>query len=178
MSGFMDDFSTYLGACNIFRRVNCTGNKENCIVGAIVDYSKSSSSTGSMIGNGAFGPAGYVIGGLLGEERDRRVSNIYDYVFALLNFTELGVGIIPLSGGGMKINPEKQSPDYGGFVFFHYQELSEITAKNYLGIRKSVKAITIRLSNGYKLHFNANMVENTLPYQENAMKIIVSKYGK
>ena len=133
-----------------------------------------SSSTGSMIGNGAFGPAGYVIGGLLGEERDRRVSNIYDYVFALLNFTELGVGIIPLSGGGMKINPEKQSPDYGGFVFFHYQELSEITAKNYLGIRKSVKAITIRLSNGYKLHFNANMVENTLPYQENAMKIIVS----
>ena len=85
---------------------------------------------------------------------------------------------MPLQGGGLKINPEKLSPCYDAFVYYYYQELSGISVKNYYGIRKSVKAITIRLSNGYKLHFNANMVENTLPYQENAMKIIVSKYGK
>ena len=174
----MDDFSTYQGALDIFRKVNCAGERENCIIGTIVDYSKSNEVTASMIGLGAFGPAGYVVGEAIARERDLRISRINEFLFALLDFTETGVGIMPLNGGGLKINPEKLSPCYEAFVFYYYQELSGISAKNYYGIRKSVKAVTISFSNGKKLHFNANMTEKTLPYQENAMKYFVGKYQK
>ena len=174
----MDDLSTYQGALDIFRKVNCVGERENCIIGTIVDYSKSSESTASMIGLGTLGAVGYVVGDVIGRERDLRTGRIYDFFYALLNFTETGVGIMPLQGGGLKIDPQKLSPCYDGFVFYYYQELSEISSKNYMGIRKSVKAITITLLNGRKLHFNANMEEKTLPYQVNGMKVFAERYQK
>ena len=173
----MDDFSTYQGALDIFRKVNCAGAAENCIFGAIVDQSKSASFTGAMIGN-AFGPAGYVVGGMIGQERDLKTSRIYEFFYVLFDFTEQGVGIMPLTGGGLRINPEKLTPCYDGFVFYYYQELAEVSFKNYYGIRKSVKTITIRFKDGRKLHFNANMVEKPLPYQENGMKKMVERYQK
>ena len=172
----MDDFSTYQGALNIFRNVNCVGQTENCIIGTIVDYSRSSEFTASMAGYGALGPAGYVIGNMLGRERDERISRLNSFIFALLNFTEFGVGIMPLQGGGLKINPERLTPCYDAFFFLYYQELSGIKAKNYYGIRKSVKSIKITLTNNKKLFFNANMSEKTLPYQENAMKQVVGRF--
>ena len=92
--GAVDDISTYQGAIDIFRKVNCVG-QDNCIIGAVVDTSKSAGFTGAMMGN-ALGPVGYVVGGVLGRERDQKTSRIYDYFFALLNFTEVGVGIMPL----------------------------------------------------------------------------------
>ena len=174
----MDDLSTYQGALDIFRKANFFGERENCIIGTIVDYSKSNEVTASMIGYGAFGAAGYLVGEAIGRERDERIRRINEFLFALLNFTETGVGIMPLNGGGLKIDPKKLSPCYDGFVYYYYQELSDISAKNYYGIRKSVKAITITLFNGKKLHFNANMTEKALPYQENGMKIFVGKYQK
>lgn len=58
----MDDFSTYQGALDIFKKVNCIGQAENCIIGAIVDSSKSTEFTASMVGYGVMGPAGYVVG--------------------------------------------------------------------------------------------------------------------
>ena len=174
----MDDLSTYQGALTIFRNVNCAGERENCIIGTIVDYSKSNDVTASMIGYGAAGPVGYVVGSAIAKERDLRISRINEFLFAILDFTETGVGIMPLQGGGLKINPEKLTPCYDAFVFYYYQELSDISAKNYMGIRKSVKAITLTLINGKKLHFNANMTEKTLPYQENGMKAFVGKYQK
>ena len=172
----MDDFSTYQGALDIFRKVNWVSERENCIIGTIVDYSKSSESTASMIGLGALGPVGYVVGDAIGRERDERLRRINEFFFALLNFTETGVGIMPLNGGGLKISPEKQSPCYDAFVYFYYQELSDISFKNYMGIRKSVKAITIQLVNSKKLHFNANMTEKALPYQVNGMMKLVGRY--
>ena len=173
-----DDFSTYQGALDIFRKVNCVGERENCVIGTIVDYSKSNEVTASMIGLGVAGVAGYVVGDVIARERDQRISRINEFLFALLDFTEAGVGIMPLSGGGLKINPDKQIPCYDAFVFYYYQELSDISFKNYYGIRKSVKAITITLLDGKKLHFNANMTEKALPYQVNMMKILAGKYQK
>ena len=173
-----DDLSTYQGALDIFRKVNCVSERENCLIGTIVDYSKSNEVTASMIGLGVAGPVGYVVGDVLARERDERISRINEFLFALLNFNETGVGIMPLKGGGLKINPEKLSPCYDAFVYYYYQELSGISVKNYYGIRKSVKAITITLINGKKLHFNANMTEKALPYQVNGMKILTGKYQK
>jgi predicted transcriptional regulator len=103
---------------------------------------------------------------------------IYDYFFALLNFTEVGVGIMPLAGACLKITPEKLWPDYDGFIFYYYQELADITAKNFYGIRKSVKTVTITLANKAKLCFTANMEEKALPYQINGMNKFVGRYQK
>lgn len=174
----MDDFSTYQGALDIFKKVNCIGQAENCIIGAVVDSSKSTEFTASMVGYEALGPAGYVAGKIIGQERDLRISRINDYLFVLLNFTENGVGILPLLGICMKINPAKLEPCYDGFAFCSYQELSDISAKNYYGIRKSVKSITITFANNNKLCFTANMVEEALPYQENDMNIFVGRYQR
>lgn len=174
----MDDFSTYQGTLDIFKKVNCIGQAENCIIGAIVDSSKSTEFTASMVGYGAMGPAGYVVGKIVGQERDLRISRINDYIFVLLNFTENGVGIMPLLGTCLKINPKKLEPCYDGFVFCSYQELSDISAKNYYGIRKSVKTITLTFSDKNILCFTANMVEEALPYQENNMNIFVGRYQK
>ena len=174
----MDNISTYQGALEVFRKVGWVGTTENCIFGAIVDSSKSTEFTASMAGYGAFGVAGYLAGNIIGQERDIRINDINNYLFVLINITENGVGIMPLRGGGLKIDPEKLMPFYDGFVYFAYQELAGITAKNFYGIRKSVKAITITLVNKYKLHFNANMSEKKLPYQENSMNYFVGKYQK
>ena len=173
-----DDLSTYQGALDIFRNVNCVSERENCIIGTIVDYSKSNEFTASMIGLGAAGAAGYLVGEAIGRERDERIRRINEFIFALLDFTDTGVGIMPLRGGGMTIHPDKLSPCYDAFVYYYYQELSDISFKNFMGIRKSVKAVTLTLFNGKKLHFNANMTEKELPYQETGMKILIGKYQK
>ena len=170
----MADFSTYQGAVEIFSYVNCAG-AENCIIGAFVDKSKSTAFTASMVGD-VFGPVGFMAGNALGRDRDLRVSRIYEYFFVLLNFTERGVGIIPVVGGGLKFNPANQQPSYEGAVFYNYQELAGISMKNLFGIRKSIKTLTITLAGGYKLQFTAYMVEKKLPYQENDMNILVGRY--
>ena len=174
----MEDFSTFQGALEIFQKVNCVGQVENCIIGAIVDSSKSTKFTASMIGYGAFGAAGYVAGSAIGQERDLRIRDINGYIFVLLNFTEYGVGIMPLRGMCMKINPEKLDPVYNEFAFCSYQELSGISVKNFYGIRKSVKTIKITFANKNKLYFTANMVEKALLYQENCMNRFVGRYQK
>ena len=54
----------------------------------------------------------------------------------------------------------------------------KITAKNFYGIRKSVKTVTITLANKAKLCFTANMEEKALPYQINGMNKFVGRYQK
>lgn len=174
----MDDFSTYQGALNVFKRVNFVGNQENCIFGAIVDHSKSSEFTASMIGNGLLGTVGLIAGQELMRAREERLSKFSDFFYVLLNITEKGVGIMPLYGMPYKIDPEKMEPRYDGFIFFNKEEVLGIGSKNYYGIRKSVKTITITLVNNKKMYFTANIKENKLPYQEPSMKNIVERYQK
>ena len=131
-----------------------------------------------LCGYGAFGAAGYVAGSAIGQERDLRIRDINGYIFVLLNFTEYGVGIMPLRGMCMKINPAKLEPVYNEFAFVSYQELSGISVKNFYGIRKSVKTIKITFANKNKLYFTANMVEKALLYQENCMNRFVGRYQK
>lgn len=174
----MDSFSSYQGAFDVFKRVNFVGERENCIIGAIVDQSKSAEFTASMIGNGLLGPVGFFAGQEIMRERDARLSKFNDFFFVLLNFTEKGVGIMPLNGIPFKIDPEKMEPRYDGFIFFNKEEVLGISSKNYYGIRKSVKTITITLVNNKKMYFTANIKENKLPYQEPSMKNIVERYQK
>ena len=174
----MEEFSSYQGALDIFKRVNYIGEKENCIIGAIVDQSKSAEFTASMIGNGILGPVGLLVGQEIMRERDEKLKKFNEFFYVLLNITEKGVGILPLTGMPFKIDPEKMEPRYDGFVYFCNEEISNINSKNYFGIRKSVKTITITLANNKKIYFTANMKENKLPYQEESMKKLVEKYQK
>ena len=174
----MVDFGTYQGALAVFQNARLAGATENCIIGAIVDYSKSSEFTITMVGHGAAGPLGYLVGSAVGYEKDERIRRINDFTFTLVDFTEAGIGFVPLRGAAMKINPEKHTPCYSDCFFFPYQEIAEITVKNFFGIRKTVKSIKIKLVNGKKLFFNANMTEKTLPYQAIGMQQIVARYQK
>ena len=174
----MDDYSTYQGAFEIFRKANCIGETENCIFGAVVDRTKSTAFAASAAGKLAFGPAGLMVGNAIGRKRDLKVNKIYDYAHALLNFTETGIGIMPLAGNVLTIDPKKSRPDYDGFVFYQYQEISDILIKKYMGIRERIKTVIITLADNHKLHFFVKMDEKTLPYQEENTALFVGKYQK
>lgn len=174
----MDDYSTYQGALEIFRKVNCVGEVENCIFGGIVALTKSERFKAAAIGKTVLGPAGFTVGNAIGRERDLSVSKIYEYAHVLFDFTENGVGIMPLAGSKVTINPQKSQPDYDGFIWFNYKELSNISIKKYYKVRNKIKIITITLADNNKLHFYAKMVEKTLPYQEHNMNLFVGRYQK
>ena len=174
----MANFSDYNGALEIFKQVGCVGEKDNWIFGGFIDKSKSAILPSSTIGRYTFGAAGYMAGYEIGRQRDISISKINGYFSLLFNFTENGVGIMPLDGSGLTINPKKLEPAYDGYVFYNYQEISEISVKNFWGIRKGIKTVTIKLVDDKKLFFFIHMVERHLPYQEVNMKKFVAKYQK
>lgn len=118
--------------------------------------------------------AGYAIG----REKDLQISKINGYFLLLFNCTENGIGIMPLDGPGLSINPKKLKPAYEGYVFYGYHEISEISVKNFWGIRKGIKRVTINLVDNRKLYFFIHMVEKNLLYQKVNMEKFVEKYQK
>lgn len=174
----MLNFDEYNGVLEIFKKVNCIGEKDNWIFGGFIDKSKSKIITSSVAGRYTLGAAGQMAGYAIGRERDLKISKINDYFALLFNFTENGVGIMPLAGSCLSLNPKKLKPAYDGYVFYNYQEISEITVKNFWGIRKGIKMVTIKLADNRELFFIIHMVEKYLPYQEENMKKFVEKYQK
>lgn len=174
----MANFKDYNEALEIFKQVGCVGKKDNWIFGGFIDKSKSSTFTSSMIGQQAFGATGYMAGYEIGRKRDISISKINGYFALLFDFTENGVGIMPLDGNSLSLNPKKLEPVYDDYVFYNYQEISEISVKNFWGIRKGIKNVSIKLADNKKLFFFIHMVERILPYQEENMKKFVEKYQK
>lgn len=174
----MLNFGEYNGALEIFRQVDCIGEKDNWIFGGFIDKSKSAIIISSTIGRYTFGAAGQMAGYEIGREKDLQKSKINGYFALLFNCTENGIGIMPLSGSGLSINPKKLKPAYDGYVFYNYEEISEISVKNFWKIRKGIKRVTIKLTDEKKLYFFIHMVEKFLPYQEENMKNFVKKYQK
>ena len=174
----MASFNEYNGALEIFKQVGCVGEKDNWIFGGFIDKSKSSTFTSSMIGKQAFGAAGYMAGYEIGRKRDISISKINGYFALLFNFTENGVGIMPLDGNSLSLNPKKLEPVYDDYVFYNYQEISEISVRNFWGIRKGIKRVTIELADKRKLYFFIHMVERFIPYQKENMEKFVEKYQK
>lgn len=174
----MANFDDYNGALEIFKQVDCVGEKDNWIFGGFIDKSKSAKFTSSMIGRHTLGNAGYMAGYEIGRKRDLEISKINDYFSLLFNFTENGVGIMPLDGNTLRLNPKKLEPVYDSYVFYNYQEISNISVKNLFGIRKGIKTVTIELADNKKLFFFIHMVESHIPYQEENMKKFVEKYQK
>ena len=174
----MANFNNYNEALEIFKQVGCVGEKDNWIFGGFIDKSKSSTFTSSTIGRHTFGAAGYMAGYEIGRKRDISISKINAYFALLFNFTENGVCIMPLDGNSLSLNPKKLEPAYEDYVFYNYQEISEISVKNLFGIRKGIKNVTIKLADNKNLYFFIHMVERFIPYQEENMKKFVEKYQK
>ena len=174
----MANFDKYNEALEIFRQVDCVGEKDNWIFGGFIDKSKSAIITTSTIGRYTAGAAGYMAGYAIGRERDLKISKINGYFSLLFNCTENGIGIMPLDGPTLSINPKKLKPVYDGYVFYNYQEISEISVRNFWVIRKGIKRVTIKLSDNRKLHFFIHMAERFLPYQKENMKKFVEKFQK
>ena len=174
----MANFDRYIDALEIFKQVNCVGVKDNWIVGGFIDKSKSAIIPSTTIGRTAFGSAGYMAGYEIGRQKDISISKVNGYFALLFNFTENGVGIIPLDGKGLSLNPKKLVPVYDSFVFYSYQEISEISVKDFAGIRKGIKNVSISLVDNRKLYFFIHMVEKNLPYQEVNMKKIVERFQR
>ena len=174
----MANFKDYNEALETFKQVGCVGKKDNWIFGGFIDKSKSSTFTSSMIGQHAFGAAGYMAGYEIGRKRDISISKINGYFALLFNFTENGVGIMPLDGNSLSLNPKKLEPVYDDYVFYNYQEIYKISVKNFWGIRKGIKNVSIKLADNNKLFFFIHMVERFLPYQKENMEKFVEKYQK
>ena len=173
----MDDYSTYQGAFEIFKKVDCIGAEENCIFGAVVDRTKSAAFKGAVAGKLTLGSAGFMVGYEIGREIDLKANKIYEYAHVLINITENGVGIMPLKGNVLTIDPEKSKPDYDSFVYLKHQEIMNISIKKYMGLRDRIKTVIITLADKHSLHFFIKMEEKTLPYQEDNMKLFVQKYS-
>ena len=75
----MASFNDYNGALEIFKQVDCVGEKDNWIFGGFIDKSKSAKFTSSMIGRHTLGNAGYMAGYEIGRKRDLEISKINDY---------------------------------------------------------------------------------------------------
>ena len=174
----MANFANYNEALDIFKQVDCFGKKDNWIFGGFIDKSKSAIITSSTIGRYTFGAAGQMAGYAIGRERDLKISKINGYFALLFNCTENGIGIMPLDGNVLTLNPKKLKPAYEGYVFYNYQEISEIFVRNFWGIRKGIKRVTIELADKRKLYFFIHMVERNLPYQKENMEKFVAKYQK
>ena len=174
----MANFDEYNGALEIFKQVDCVGKKDNWIFGGFIDKSKSKIIVSSTVGRYTAGAAGQMAGYAIGRERDLQISKINGYFSLLFNCTESGIGIMPLDGSALSLNPKKLKPAYDGYVFYNYQEISEITVKNFWGIRKGIKVVTIKLADNKELHFFIHMVERNLPYQKENMEKFVEKFQK
>lgn len=172
----MDDYSTYQGALEIFKKAGCTGTVENCILGAAVDKTQSAAFKGAMAGRLALGSAGFLVGNAIGRKMDSKTNKTYDYNHVLINITENGVGIMPLQGHAVAIYPRKSQPDYSGFVFIPNQEISNVKINNFAGIREQIKKVVISLADNHSLHFYIRMTLKALPYQEENMKKFLQKY--
>lgn len=172
----MDDYSTYQGAMNLFAKLNCIGQQENCIFGAQIDGTKSARFNASMIGFHVGGMVGEVVGSVVGQDYDLKTSKLNDYFWLLVNQTEYGIGILPLVGSSLTFNPQKLQPAYQDFCFYNFQEIKEIKVKN--SISKKLQSITITFLNNRKLHLSALVEDKRIPYQGNCVARFLARYKK
>ena len=84
----MANFGKYNEALEIFKKVDCVGEKDNWIFGGFIDKSKSAIIVSSTIGRYTFGTAGQMAGYEIGRERDLKISKINGYFALLFNCTE------------------------------------------------------------------------------------------
>ena len=155
------DFKTLEGAMEIFKSLNCIGN-ENCIFVTFKDTNREG------LKYGALGAVGGAIAGAAASFSNGMLEGIQGFDGMLINLTEAGLAIIPLSQKGVKwtMNIEKMEPQLDRFVFVANENIESIIIKNFSFLNKKTKKVKIKLKDGMVLHQLARVAEKSIPYQE------------
>lgn len=164
------DFKTNEGVKELFKNLNCIGN-ENCFFVTFKNTNREGMKYGAL---GA-------VGGALGAAAafgTGFVEGLQGFDGLLINATEKGLGIIPLSNKGiqMVLKPEKMEPQIDRYVFVPNEEIEEISVKKFNIFNKKTQKVVIKLNGGATLHQLAHTVEKSIPYQESNFAQFMNKY--
>lgn len=166
----MNDFKTIEGVFELFKSVGALGN-ENCIFVTYKDASREGMKYGLMgaVGGAVAGAAVSFISGMADG-----LNKNFDGL--LINQTENGLGIIPLTTDGISwtITPAKLHPNINDFVFISNESIEEIKIKG-LPLNKNMKKLKIKIKDFKTLHLSFNCKEKTLPYQEQNTAVFLER---
>ena len=164
------NFKTIDGAMEIFKSLNCIGN-ENCIIVTFKDTNREG------FKYGALGAVGGAIAGAAASFSNGMLEGIQGFDGMLINLTEAGLAIIPLSQKGVKWtkNIKKMEPQLDRFVFVANENIESIIIKNFSFLNKKTKKVKIKLKDGMVLHQLARVAEKSIPYQEGNVSRFMDK---
>ena len=169
----MNDFKTFDGAFELFRGVGSVGN-ENCIFVTYKDTGRDGMKYGLMGALG--GAAGGAIAGAASFMNGMADGLNKNFDGLLINQTENGLGIIPLTTDGiaLTISPAKLHPNVSDFVFIPNEGIEEIKVKG-LPLNKNIKKLKIKIRDFKTLHLTFNRKEKSVPYQEENTALFIEK---
>lgn len=164
------DFKTNEGVIEIFKSLNCIGN-DNCFFVSFKDTNREGFKAGALgaVG-GALGAAAAFATGV--------VEGIEGFDGLLINATEKGLGLVPLSVKGVQLmlNADKMEPQLDRFVFIANENIEDISVKNFNVFNKKTQKVHIKLKGGTTIHQLAHVSEKAIPYQETNFAKFMNKY--
>ena len=169
----MEEFNTLEKVKSLFDEQNCNGNT-NCYFICYRDTTKDGMKYGALgaVGGALGAVASFSQGALDAMEK----SDGY-----LFNWTEEGIGIIPLNYKGvmLTVNPSKMEAQKDSYIFINNEDIDNILVKNFNIFNSKVKKIKITFKDGKtKMELMANVKEKLIPYQEENFSKFVEKFFK
>lgn len=165
------DFKTNDGVVNIFRNLNCLG-MDNCFFVTFRDTNS------EAFKYGAFGAIGGAIGAAAAFS-EGMVQGMQNYDGLLINQTENGLGIIPLTTQGVQLvlSPDKMVANTDRFFFIPNQYIASISVKNFNIFNKKTQKVRITLTDGTEFKLLAHVSEKNIPYQQMNFAKFMGKYS-
>lgn len=167
------DYRTYEGVMEIFRSLNCIGN-DNCTFLTFKNNTKDS------LKYGAFGAVGGILMSNTPSSSNSAINGLENADGLLINQTERGFGIIPLSNKGIQLmlNAGNMNVDIQKFVFIPNEYIKEIIIKDFNIFNKKTQKVKIALNNGTTLDQIARINEKDIPYQQVNFSKFMSRYKR
>ena len=173
----MEEFNTIESAEELFRSVDGLG-ENNCIFTCIMDTNREGLKYGAMgaiggaIGGAIAGAAAFSQGMIDGMNRK---SDGY-----LINWTEKGLGIIPLDAKGimLTLTVSKMKADTSSYFFISNDQIQSIVVKNFNIFNSGTKRVSITLTNNAKLHLLSRVNEKQIPYQSQNLTKFAERFKK
>lgn len=175
----MEEFNTLEKVTNLFKNMDCVGNK-NCYFICYRDTTKESIKYGA-IGGALGGALGGAIAGAINSFSTECVNGMEKFDGYLFNWTDTGIGIIPLKYKGvmLTVNPSKMQTQIDKYRFIKNEDIESIIVQKFNVFNSKVKKIKITFKDEKsKMYLIANMKEKLIPYQEDNFVKFVNEYNK
>ena len=161
----------------LFKSVDGLG-ENNCIFLCFIDTNREGLKYGALgalgaVGGGAIAGVAAFSSGIV--DGMNRKSDGY-----LINWTENGLGIIPLDATGvmLTLTPAKLKADTSSYFFVSNEQIESIVVKKFNIFNSSTKKVIIALKNNQKLHLMARLNEKLIPYQNENLSKFADQYKK